>query len=62
MSHTDNWTCGGPVKQGDRIAARVEVVGSEKDEPLTTLDCLDTNKDDVVVLDGTALVWTEPLA
>lgn len=28
---------------------------------MTTLDCLITNQDDVVVLDGTALVWTEPL-
>jgi hypothetical protein len=34
---------------------------ARKDKPMTTLDCLITNQDDVVVLDGTALVWTEPL-
>jgi acyl dehydratase len=50
------------VKPGDTITARVEVVESREDKPLTTLDCLITNQDDVVVLDGTALVWTEPLA
>ena len=57
-----NWNFRAPVKPGDTITARVEVVESREDKPLTTLDCLITNQDDVVVLDGTALVWTEPLA
>jgi len=57
-----NWNFRTPVKPGDTITARVEVVESREDKPLTTLDCLITNQDDVVVLDGTALVWTEPLA
>lgn len=57
-----NWNFRAPVRPGDTITARVEVVESRKDKPLTTLDCLIRNQDDVVVLDGTALVWTEPLA
>lgn len=57
-----NWNFRAPVKPGDTITARVEVVESREDKPLTTLDCLITNQDNVVVLDGTALVWTEPLA
>ena len=57
-----NWNFRAPVKPGDTITARVEVVESREDKPLTTLECLITNQDDVVVLDGTALVWTEPLA
>lgn len=56
-----NWNFRAPVKPGDTITARVEVVKARKDKPITTLDCLITNQDAVVVLDGTALVWTEPL-
>jgi acyl dehydratase len=56
-----NWNFRAPVRPGDTITARVEVVKARKDKPMTTLDCLITNQDDVVVLDGTALVWTEPL-
>jgi acyl dehydratase len=56
-----NWNFRSPVRPGDTITARVEVVEVREDKPLTTLDCLITNQDDVVVLDGTALVWTEPL-
>ncbi len=56
-----DWNFRAPVKPGDTITARVEVVKVRKDKPITTLDCLITNQDGVVVLDGTALVWTEPL-
>jgi acyl dehydratase len=56
-----DWNFRAPVKPGDAITARVEVVKVRKDKPITTLDCLITNQDGVVVLDGTALVWTEPL-
>ncbi len=49
------------LQPGDTITARVEVVKARKDKPMTTLDCLIKNQDDVVVLDGTARVWTEPL-
>ncbi len=57
-----NWNFRAPVRPGDTITARVEVVESRKDKPLTTLDCVITNQEEVVVLDGTALVWTELLA
>lgn len=56
-----DWNFRAPVKPGDAITARVEVVKVRKDKPITTLDCLITNQNGVVVLDGTALVWTEPL-
>ena len=56
-----NWSFPAPVKPGDTITARVEVVEAREDKPLTTLDCLITNQDGVTVLDGTALVWTEPI-
>ena len=57
-----NWNFRAAVRPGDEITARVEVVELRSDKPLTTLDCQITNQDDVVVLDGTALVWTEKLA
>jgi acyl dehydratase len=56
-----NWNFRAPVRPGDTITARVEVVEVRVDKPLTTLDCTITNQDDIVVLDGTALVWTESL-
>ncbi len=56
-----NWNFRAPVRPGDTITARVEVVEVRVDKPLTTLDCTITKQDDSVVLDGTALVWTESL-
>ncbi len=57
-----NWNFRAAVRPGDEITARVEVVELRSDKPLTTLDCRITNQDDIVVLDGTALVWTEKIA
>lgn len=57
-----NWNFRAPVKPGDTITAKVEVTDVRDDKPISTLDCLITNQDGVTVLDGTALVWTEPLA
>jgi len=56
-----NWNFRAPVRPGDTITARVQVTEFRTDKPLTTLDCKITNQDDLVVLDGTALVWTESL-
>jgi acyl dehydratase len=50
-----------PVRPGDEITAEVEVLEAREDKPLTRLRTTITNQDGTVVLDGSALVWTEPL-
>ena len=58
--HTD-WSFKAPVRPGDEITAEVEVLEAREDKPITRLRTTITNQDGVVVVDGTALVWTEPL-
>lgn len=58
--HVD-WHFKAPVRPGDEITAEVEVLESRDDKPLTRLRTTITNQEDTVVLDGSALVWTEPL-
>ncbi len=58
--HVD-WNFRAPVHPGDEITAEVEVLELREDKPLTTLRTTITNQDGTVVLDGTALVWTEQL-
>jgi len=58
--HVD-WDFKAPVKPGDEITAEVEVLEARADKPLTTLRTTIVNQDATVVLDGSALVWTEPL-
>jgi acyl dehydratase len=58
--HVD-WSFKAPVRPGDEITAEVEVLELRDDKPLTRLRTTIENQDGVVVLDGTALVWTEPI-
>ena len=58
--HAD-WSFTAPVRPGDEITAEVEVLEVRDDKPLTKLRTCVVNQDGEVVLDGTALVWTEPL-
>ena len=58
--HVD-WNFRAPVGPGDRITATAEVLEARSDKPLFKLATTITNQDDTVVLDGTALVWQEPL-
>ncbi|HEV2712545.1 MAG TPA: MaoC family dehydratase [Gaiellaceae bacterium] len=58
--HVD-WSFKAPVRPGDEITAEVEVLEARQDKPLTRLRTTIVNQDGVVVLDGTALVWTEAL-
>jgi acyl dehydratase len=58
--HVD-WSFRAPVKPGDEITAEVEVLEARADKPLTKLRTTITNGDGTVVLEGEALVWTEPL-
>ncbi len=58
--HVD-WSFRAPVRPGDTITAAVEVIEARSDKPITRLRTTITNRDGTVVLDGEALVWTEPL-
>ena len=58
--HVD-WSFTAPVRPGDEITAEVEVLEAREDKPITRLRTTITTADGTVVLDGTALVWTEPL-
>jgi acyl dehydratase len=56
--HVD-WSFKAPVRPGDEITAEVEVLEVREDKPLTKLRTAITNQEGTVVLDGSALVWTE---
>jgi acyl dehydratase len=56
-----NWAFRAPVRPGDEITARAEVLEARLDKPICRLRTIVTNQDEVVVLDGDALVYTEPL-
>jgi acyl dehydratase len=56
-----DWDFKAPVRPGDEITAEVEVLDAREDKPLTRLRTTITNQDGAVVLDGSALVWTEGL-
>jgi acyl dehydratase len=58
--HVD-WNFTAPVRPGDEITAEVEVLEARADKPITRLRTTITNQNGDVVLDGTALVWTEAL-
>jgi len=55
------WDFRAPVRPGDEITAEVEVLEARQDKPITRLRTTITNQEGTVVLDGQALVWTEPL-
>jgi acyl dehydratase len=58
--HVD-WSFKAPVRPGDELTAEVEVLEAREDKPLTKLRTAITNQEGTVVLDGEALVWTEPV-
>lgn len=58
--HVD-WSFRSPVRPGDEITAEVEVLEGRADKPITKLRTTIANRDGTVVLEGEALVWTEPL-
>jgi acyl dehydratase len=59
--HVD-WSFKAPVRPGDEIVAEVEVLEIREDKPITRLSTTITNQEDIIVLDGSALVYTERLA
>ena len=58
--HVD-WNFRAPVRPGDEITAEAEVLDVREDKPICTLRTTITNQDGTTVLDGTALVYQEPL-
>jgi len=58
--HVD-WSFRAPVRPGDEITAEAEVLEMRDDKPICTLRTTITNQDGTVVLDGTALVFQDPL-
>ena len=56
-----DWRFRAPVRPGDVITARVEVTSVREDKPVTGLATTITNQDGVVVLEGPAVVWRDPV-
>jgi acyl dehydratase len=56
-----SWKFLAPVRPGDEITAEATVTAVREDKPITTLRTSITNQDGVVVLDGTAVVWRDPV-
>jgi acyl dehydratase len=53
-----NWDFKAPVRPGDTITGRVEVISVRIDKPITTLKTTVTRGDGTVMLDGTAVCYT----
>lgn len=56
-----DWRFLHPVRPGDVITAKVEVLDVRADKPITTLRTTITNQEGTVVLDGQATVYQERL-
>jgi acyl dehydratase len=53
-----DWAFTAPVRPGDTITGRVEVISARTDKPITELKTTVTRHDGTVVLDGTAVCYT----
>jgi acyl dehydratase len=56
-----DWRFLAPVRPGDTITAEVEVLDHRTDKPIWTLRTTITDQRGATVLDGTAVVYREPL-
>lgn len=57
-----HWRFIAPVRPGDEITGVVEVVEAREDKPITRLRTVVTRQDGIVVLEGTAVCFTTPMA
>lgn len=57
-----NWSFKAPVRPGDTITGEVKVIKVREDKPITELETRVLLADGTVVLDGTAVCYTMPLA
>jgi acyl dehydratase len=53
-----NWDFKAPVRPGDVITGRVEVLEARTDKPVTRLRTTVTRDDGTIALDGTAVCYT----
>jgi acyl dehydratase len=53
-----DWAFTAPVRPGDTITGRVQVISVRTDKPITKLKTTITRHDGTVVLDGTAVCYT----
>lgn len=56
-----DWSFKAPVRPGDVITGEVRVLEVREDKPVSTLATTITNQDGTLVLDGTAVVWRDPI-
>ena len=56
-----SWRFLAPVRPGDEITAQAIVTAVRTDKPVTTLATQVTNQAGTTVLDGTAVVWRDPV-
>jgi acyl dehydratase len=57
-----NWSFKAPVRPGDTITGRAEVLQVRTDKPITTLKTSVIRDDGTLVLDGDAVCYTMPIA
>ena len=57
-----NWSFKAPVRPGDTITGRAEVVEVRTDKPITKLKTRVTRDDGTLVIDGDAVCYTMPIA
>jgi acyl dehydratase len=55
-----NWRFLAPVRPGDEITANVEITSAREDKPITELKTQVRRDDGTIVLDGTAVCYTDP--
>ena len=58
--HVD-WSFRAAVRPGDVLTAEAEVLQVREDKPVTTLATRIVDQDGTIVLDGTAVVWRDPV-
>jgi acyl dehydratase len=57
-----DWSFKAPVRPGDSITGEVEVLEVRTDKPITRIRTTVTRDDGTVVLTGTALCYSVPIA
>jgi acyl dehydratase len=57
-----NWSFRAPVRPGDTICGRAEVLEVREDKPITKLRTTVTRDDGTVVIEGDAVCYTMPIA
>jgi acyl dehydratase len=56
-----NWSFKAPVRPGDTITGRAEVIETRSDKPITRLSTRVTRDDGTIVLEGDAVCYTFPI-